>query len=151
MPRGKVLSDVEKGQILVYADQNKNLSEIAKTLKRSRCVIRSFLQNKEKYGTIERSGRKKKLSAREEAKIVRAASGTTKSCRELAQLTATKISKCTAWRTLQRCPYIVRQKMKSAPNILPEHKEARLVFAQANMATNWTNVNWNQILFFVDS
>ena len=59
MPRGCILSDLEKGKILSFKEQGLKFREIARKLSRSVNVIRNFLSDPDNYGTKKRSGRKK--------------------------------------------------------------------------------------------
>ena len=54
MPNGKVLTDIEKGQILAYYREKVPNREIARRLKRSDHVIRNFLKNPTDYATIKK-------------------------------------------------------------------------------------------------
>ena len=74
MPKGKVLTDIEKGQILAYHREKVLNREIARRLKRSDHVIRNFLKNPTDYETIKRKPKKSKVSGREKRRIVRRAS-----------------------------------------------------------------------------
>ena len=69
MPKGKVLTDIKKGQILAY-----HREKVTRRLKRSDHVIRNFLKNPTDYETIKRKPKKSKVSGREKRRIVRLAS-----------------------------------------------------------------------------
>lgn len=87
MPRGCSLTDIEKGQILAYKDENLSLRKISKRLGRSLCVVPNFLNDQDNCGKTKRSGRKKKLSERDITHITRLAS-------QPKVYTAKKWSKC---------------------------------------------------------
>lgn len=140
MPRGLSLNDIEKGKILAFKEEGLTISEISRKINRSRRVIQNFLKNPDLYGKKKRRGRKRKLSSREERKILRSASNSDQSCSKMTALVETKVSKTTVWRTLRRSPIICRNKMKSVPRITVHHKNARLEFAENNMATDWSSV-----------
>lgn len=59
------LSDIEKDKILALYEQNVTVDEISHKIRISRRVA-NFLVSPTSYGTLEQSGRKRKLSAREE-------------------------------------------------------------------------------------
>ena len=56
MPKGKVLTDIKKGQILAY-----HREKVTRRLKRSDHVIRNFLKNPTDYETIKRKPKKSKV------------------------------------------------------------------------------------------
>jgi IS30 family transposase len=137
MPRGKNLSDVEKGQIQAYHASGKSFLAISRLLNRSRCVIRNFLKNEAEYGQKKRTGRKKKLSERSERLIAREVSNTKRSCNDIKRRLKLDVSKSTILRSINRNPNIVRAKMMKAPSLKDHHKTARLDFARRNMNRDW--------------
>lgn len=143
MPRGKSLTAYEKGQIMALHLEGKTKKEIARRLSRSDRVVRNFLRNPEQYCVKKHTGRKRKLKPRDERRIIRAASNTSKGCLELKQELNLDVSHMTVWRTLYRNPYITRSKMKLAPCLQDRHKAARLEFARVNMNRNWTKVSFS--------
>ena len=62
MGKKQSLSEFEKGRIAELSKLRFSYRFIAIKLKRSRCVIKSYLQNPEEYGTRKSTGRKFKLS-----------------------------------------------------------------------------------------
>ena len=74
MPRGVVLTEKERGEILGMWRCGKSKSFIAKVLERSRGVVTSFLKNTEGYGTIMRRPKPKKMSRRTMMQVLRQAS-----------------------------------------------------------------------------
>uniref|UniRef100_A0A914DAA9 Transposase n=1 Tax=Acrobeloides nanus TaxID=290746 RepID=A0A914DAA9_9BILA len=137
MPRGKVLTEREKGQIDAYRREKKSLHYIARALGRLRDVIRRYMKNPVKYGNIKRKGRKQKLSGRVQRQISRIASNSTKSCVEIKRELGLEVSKSTVRRVLVRNPNLKHQKMNAEPRLLPRHKVARVGFAEKNMARDW--------------
>lgn len=59
MPRGKYLTDLEKGKILAYFDGKLSIPEIARKINRSDKVVRNFLRNQDNYGKNKKGGPKK--------------------------------------------------------------------------------------------
>ena len=49
MPRGTVLTDLQKGQIMAYNDANKSIRQIDVAINRSKTVVGNFLKNPEAY------------------------------------------------------------------------------------------------------
>lgn len=140
MARGKKLNNIEKGKILAFKDSGMGYREIARKLNRSLSVIQNFLKNLDNYGIKKSSGRKKKLSARTERKIVKEASNSSKTCTRIKHDLNLNVSKTTIWRTLHRSPYIVHSKLQVAPCLLDHHITDRLKFARQNMYRNWSKV-----------
>lgn len=140
MPRGKKLTDIEKGQILAYQQENVGVREISRRLERNHRVIQNFLKDPSKYGIKQRSGRKRIVSKRDQSRILREASNTTRSLNQIKHITGVEASKSTIWRVLNRCDNIKFAKMKMAPRLLKRHIEARVEFARFNMNRNWNMV-----------
>lgn len=141
MPRGKILTDLEKGQILAFKAENLSLREIARRLDRSLRVVQNFLKSPTDYGKIKRPGRKNKLSERDVAHITRLASNSSSSVAKIRAQSGVTASKSTVWRALNRNANIVRSKMAIVQKLLPRHITARLKFAHDNMGTNWKQVS----------
>lgn len=140
MPRGKKLSDVEQGKILAFMEQGLGIRETARKIDRSHRVVQNFLNDKENYGQTKRTGRKRLLDKRTEARIVRKASNSSLSVNQIRAEVGTSVSKSTVWRTIRRQTFMDFQKLKPAPRLLPRHIEARLEFARNNMNRDWTKV-----------
>ena len=125
MPRNHSLSDVEKGQILAYRRENLGLREIGRKIKRSHNVVRNFLADPSTYGTRKTGGPKKKLSRREERRIVRTASNSMKTLKQIQTDLQLNVSTSTVHRVLKHDANIVRQKLTPAPRLLDRHKTMR--------------------------
>ena len=143
MPRGISLSQVEQGQILAYKRSGKSIHFIAKELGRSRRVVQNFLKNPDGYGQIKRKGGPRKLSKWDERRVIKAASNSMHSCKEIHVECGLDISNSTILRTLKQCPNIVWAKLVPAPCLKAHHKTAHLLFAQENM-----NCTWNLVSYF---
>ena len=50
MPRGTLLTEVERGKILALESEGFSIAEIADKIGRSRKVVYNFLGNREEYG-----------------------------------------------------------------------------------------------------
>lgn len=141
MPRGCSLTDIEKGQILAYKDENLSLREISRKIGRSLCVVQNFWNDQDNYGKTKRSGRKRKLSERDINHITRLASHSSYSLNSIRQKSGVNVSKSTIHRVVSSNENIVYSKMKQVPRLLPRHIMARLEFARENMNTNWEQVS----------
>lgn len=141
MPPGSTLSNEERGKILAYKESGMSISLISKKLHRSRCVIRNFIQSPSSYHIIKRTGRKHKLSDRDQRLLLNKSSNSSLSCAKLASIMANKVSKTTIWRTLNRCKHLKSSKLIKAPCLLPRHKIARLQFAKEHLSVDWDSVS----------
>lgn len=140
MPRGKRLSDVEKGKIEAFYEDGVGLREIGCRINRSLRVIQNFLNDKENYGKKKSTGRKSKLSERDKRKIINTASNSMVSCAQITKQYQLNVSRHTVFRVLKECKNIQRQKLKKIPKLLPRHIDARMQFARNNMNTDWSKV-----------
>lgn len=141
MPRGKCLTQFERGEIFALHDYGKTMREIARRIHRSDRVVRNFLKSPASYGQKKRSGRRKKLSPRDERRIVHAATNTSKGCSTLKRELNLNVSRMTVWRVLDHTPHLERQRMRPVPRLEPHHKIARLEFGRANMNRDWHTVS----------
>ena len=78
MGKNKRLNDFEKGQIWILTTSGKTITEISKTINRSRRVIKNYLDMSENYGLRNKGGRKPKLTSRDNRMILKAASNNEK-------------------------------------------------------------------------
>jgi transposase len=69
MPKGTVLSNDERKEILRLHAAGVSGREIGKSLNRSKTVVLNFLRNPNQYAQIKRSGRKRALSIEEERRL----------------------------------------------------------------------------------
>lgn len=140
MPRGKLLTDEEKGKILAFAEEKLCLREIARRLQRSHNVVRNFLANQQNYGKNKKGGPKKKLSLRCERRIINYSSNSVKSISKMISDLNLNVSRSTVYRVLKRSKFIKCQKMRKAPKLQPRHIAARLEFGRHNISTDWHSV-----------
>ena len=74
MPKGKVLTDHQKGQIDALIVSKKNsIRSIARLIGKSDRVVRNYLKDRENYGKKKRSGRRSSLTSRDKSHIIRLA------------------------------------------------------------------------------
>ena len=71
MGRGILLT--ERGKIDVYKDMNLSLRDIARRIRRSRCVIKNYIDNKFNYGK-KYKGKNAALSQYDKRRLIRKAS-----------------------------------------------------------------------------
>lgn len=142
MSRRAMLNEYEKGQIDALRVENLSFRAIARRIGRSDFVVRHYCLDPENYGKTKVSGRPKSLSAREERRIAKIASNSSKSCSSIREEVNLNVSNSTILRSIKRNPHLVRAKMMPAPRLKEQHKLARLQFAKNNMNTQWNLVNF---------
>ncbi|CAO4367292.1 unnamed protein product [Caenorhabditis nigoni] len=140
MARGTFLSVAEKAQLDLLRQLGYSILRMSKLIKRSRTVIRRYLDYPLNYGTKPRPGRPRKMKARDDRSVVRAVGNTMKSANDLIRSLNLQVSKYTVLRSVKRSGVIVRQKMKKAPCLTDAHKKARLEFVKNNLATDWKKI-----------
>nr|pir protein ZK218.2 [imported] - Caenorhabditis elegans [Caenorhabditis elegans] len=140
MPQGSALSDTERAQLDVMKLLNVSLHEMSRKISRSRHCIRVYLKDPVSYGTSKRAPRRKALSVRDERNVIRAASNSCKTARDIRNELQLSASKRTILNVIKRSGVIVRQKLRPAPLLSADHKLKRLEFAKNNMGTNWSKV-----------
>ena len=140
MPKGKVLTDIEKGKILAYHREKVPNREIARRLKRSDHIISNFLKNPTDYATIKRKPKKFKVSGCKKCRIVQLTSNSSKSLKTIKSDLGLNVCKETIRKVLKDSPHIVQSKMNKAHNLEPVHKQKWMEFARENMARDWQQV-----------
>ena len=113
MPKGTKLTEAEKARIDALHGTEMSQRGIAENLGRSRRVVQNYLADPAAYGTAQRPGAPRKLSERDERRLSREASNSTKGCGTLAKELGLDVSRATAWRSLQRNSHIVWEEMAS--------------------------------------
>lgn len=138
MGRGLNLSEREKGKLDAYLAMHLSLREIARRMRRSPKVVKSYQQQRSSYGSNYK-GRPKALSSRGRRLLIRKASNSTKSSSALKSELNLTISKSTICRELKQAS-LRRQKIKRQPYLTNAHKETRLEFCRHNMQRNFSSV-----------
>jgi hypothetical protein len=103
-------------------------------------LVCNFLKNPVNYGKSKRSGRKPSLSKRDQRQIIRLASNSTRTCRQIAAELGLKVSRETIRRVINKSKFICPSKMKKAPQLNSIHKYQRRKFARENMSLDWSKV-----------
>jgi transposase len=145
MPRGKLLTGEEKGQIDLLRGQGQSQRQLAKAIGgRSKTAIFNYLHPK---CSLKKShkGRKRKLSALDERLVVRLASNKSISCRKIAEECQLKVSKSTIRRVLMRCSYLRYSRMHKKPTPTRKNIEARFQFSHdyIQWAEEWKKLLWS--------
>ncbi|KAK9685314.1 Tc3 transposase [Popillia japonica] len=110
MARGKILNEYEKGQINALNNEGFSNRGIARKINRSEHVVRNFLKNKENYGKKKRSGRPHALSSRDKRRILRVASNSSLTAREIGSAAGVNTNVRNIQRLLKKSPVIKRRK-----------------------------------------
>lgn len=141
MPRGKLLSEKEKGEIEAFYQENVGIRGIARRIGRSHHVVLNYLKNPTGYGKTAKKHHKSKVSDRQIRLIVRTASNSQKSLAQIKQELNLSVCRETIRQVLIKSPYIKRAKKTKAPKLTLSHIERRLNFAKTNMSRQWNMVS----------
>jgi transposase len=144
MPRGKQLSEYERGQINAYSEQGLNATQIAKKVGRDRSTISRFVANPTFYGTKKRPGRPPLLKQRFIRRVQRAASGGVLSAREIKNSFGVPLTVRRVQMIISSCPHLKYEKRKMQPKLEDKHKTARVSWAES--VISW-NQEWKTVLF----
>lgn len=144
MGRGKRLSESEIARILELKKQNFTISKISKIVKRSRKVIYNLLKDPSNYGKKKSCGRPPVLSEQDKRAILRIASNSTLTAREIAHRAGVTADVRSVRRVLQRSKHLQRLKLKQKPPLTTEHKKHRLTFAKDRI--HWRS-KWKRVIF----
>ncbi|PIC13704.1 hypothetical protein B9Z55_027567 [Caenorhabditis nigoni] len=141
MARASFLSLADQSKVEVMRQMNCSLHKMARMIQKSRNVIRRYLADPLNYGSKQKkAGRPRKVSSRDERKIIREASNSTRSLKDIKADLSLDVCKSTVHNVIRRSGVIVCQKMKKAPKLTDRHKQKRLDFVKANLQTRWENI-----------
>ncbi|XP_043584063.1 uncharacterized protein LOC122568430 [Bombus pyrosoma] len=129
MGRGKKLNESEKKQILELKQQRLSVTKISKVIRRRR-VIHNFLKNVEDYGKKKSTGRPSSLPDRDKRAILRAASNSQLTTKQIMEKCSVSASVSSVRRVLLSCKNIKRLKLKKELSLTTKHKVERLRFAK---------------------
>lgn len=154
MPKGKELTEFERGEIVGLRKAKHSIREIAEILKRSRKTVENAINDyfkKNKTSAAQRSGRPKKLSERDDRQIIKIIKKNPKSTineviQELDKLNIS-VSDKTIRNTLHSKNYYGRKAIKK-PLISEKNRKKRLGWC--NFRKFW-NEEWNKIIFSDES
>lgn len=144
MGRGKTLTIAEIEKVKVLRDQGFCRAAIAREINRSFNVVSNFLENPETYGKNQKGRTFRATTARERRHILREASNSSRTARQIADTVGTSASVRTVRRVIKASSHIRRRKMQKKPHLTALHKEARLEFCRAKLS--WT-AQWNKVVF----
>ena len=156
MPKGSLLSDTEKGQILAFKEEKRSNKWISRRISRSMTVIRYFSPNYlckyqlDTFSTNLKPMEQRKVqvvqrnSVRERAGAFLELSNTQKEVRRVRDEIAPTVSHDTVWRVEKSSPNLVRQCLKTCPNLTEAHEMARIQFSENHIT--WTR-EWLTVHF----
>lgn len=133
MGRGKTLSLDEITTINTLKQEGYSNRYIANRINRSSWVVNNYLKDPENYGKNRKGRTKLATTLRERRLILREASNSTLSARDIKNNVQTHASIRTVQRIIAKYKNIRRQKIKRKPNLKPVHKAARLDFCRRYM------------------
>jgi len=145
MPRGKHLSDFEKGQILALHHSCNSISDIARELERSRDVIRSFLSAPESYGTKKRAGRPKKLTDAGKRRILREVINGNLGSASIVKALQIPVKARRVRQVLQDAEHLRYKRMQRTPAMKERHEKERESWAVEKVS--WSVSKWSQIVW----
>lgn len=145
MGKGKPLSEAEKAKISTLKDYNKMTNRhIAKEIGRSKDVVRNFLQNRENYGKNYTTGRPSAITSTEKRQLIRSASNSFKSARQLKSENDLSVGVRSIQKILSGSQHLKYEKMKRKPMLSKVNIAGRLKFALDHL--RWTD-QWQKIIF----
>jgi len=144
MGRKKGLTDLERGQIGALLSQGLSTRAIADEISRSQTLVQHCIDRGVENPPGVSSGRKRKLSERDERNVVRHASNAPTSAAKIKAELNLDASVTTVWRTLQSSDHLCHKKMLKKPKLTETHEEKRREFAHDYL--HWTD-DWNRVIF----
>ena len=119
------MSEEERGLIRAFWECGKNQKEIAKRLRRSRCVIQNYLRDPDNYGTRKSPGRPSKITPAQKRLLLREASLGNKSADELRRELDLPISTRRVQVVLHDSLNLVSKRTNKDPEMRSAHKKKR--------------------------
>ena len=144
MPRGKRLSNYERGVIDGLDKVATSLNAIAKEINRWRRVVTSYIILKENYGKNKRTGRPRVISARSRKIILRDILKTGNCVLQIKTENNIAASATTVWRVIKEAQIFKYKKRKRAPLLKPHH--IKRIFEWAVEKVTWSD-NWDKVFF----
>lgn len=143
IPRGKPLSEFQKGQIVAYKNEGKGVREIVRQLRIIPNTVSNFIRNPESDRRKKKTGRPKKLTQRDQLKIIRELKNTGGSVSKAqCQSGITHVTKRTVYNYIKSSKKFIFKKRKHHPKWNEVHIKHRLQWAKDHMSwsSEWTSV-----------
>lgn len=144
MPRGKQLSEEEKGKIQAYHEEGLSNREISRRLKRSSSVVDNFLKLGSKYAQAKRPGRTPLVSDRDKREIKRLAVKENYSANKIRAEMSLDIGTRRVQQIMKQDLKLTYRKRCGKPGLKPQQKMARLRFAEKYRF--WDD-EWKSVVF----
>jgi len=144
MPRAKMLSDYERGQIDALTAEGMSSRKIANRIKRSKTVVNNYLADRKNYNKKKHTGRRSSLTSRDKRQILRAAGAYNLNCGQIIHQLGLKQSKWTIARVLNSSGRFQYKKRIPQPSLKEHHRVARVEWARKHMI--WSK-EWQSVIF----
>ncbi|KAF0710232.1 hypothetical protein AaE_012621 [Aphanomyces astaci] len=135
MPRGKNITDIERGQIKAYLRLKKPLRWIARALGRSDKLVRTCIANFARDSAPSGGGRRLKMTRREVRRIFRLATRKGMSARQISAALDGKVKRTCVLTVLKMSKFAKYIKRRSGPRLTSEHRKCRVEFASKQLNT----------------
>ncbi|KAF0702625.1 hypothetical protein AaE_015816 [Aphanomyces astaci] len=145
MPAGPKLSEEERGMALALSALGKSLREIERLVGRSRSAIALFLSTPAAYDKNKRPGRPPKVTPSDVRRILRTASNSFLSSRELVNHCDLSIKARRAHQLLASAQHLENIKVMASPLLTRQHKVERAVWAREKVT--WDDQKWVTVVF----
>lgn len=144
MGRGKQLKKAEAEIILNMRKKGLSLSKISKLVNRSPNVIRNLLKDPNNYGKKKSKGRASVTSVREKHAILKIASNSTLTARQIASEAGVSTNVRNVQRILKQSKNIQRRRLQRKPPLTKKHIDNRMKFAREHL--RWRK-KWKRVMF----
>ena len=139
MPRGTCLNKTERDVIERMKKDGKTYREIAKVVGRSVNAVHRVINSSKR-----KMGRPTVTTNADKRHILRCASNSSGSLRQIKEDSGVSVSRSTVRRIILSSPNIKRMKIKRKPPLTQKNKDQRLVFARNHM--DW-KLEWQKVIF----
>lgn len=144
MPRGKLLTEFERGQIQAFRSENVGIRDISRRIGRSDAAVRTYLRDPENYGKNMGGKRRSAVSVRDKRAILREISNKATTIARVKNDLQLNASKSTIWRVVSTSENIRHAQMKKKPKLTDENKLLRLQWGEEHVRQR---TDWSCIVF----
>lgn len=144
MGRGSAITSNERGQIKAFHELGLSYREIANKIGRSKTLVEDCIHRGVDIDPGVSSGRKRKLSERDDRHIANLASNQQVSSSEIIEELDLEVSKDTVLRSLDRSQHLEYKHYRKRPQLTSANVVERLDFAVEHVA--WEN-RWRRVIF----
>lgn len=144
MPKGKALSELERGRIDILKEEGMSLRRIATRIGRSRDAVTNYLRLGTRYATKKRPGRPSSLTERDKRQMKRLAVESKLSATQVKSQMNLRVSSRRVRQILSSDENLSYRKSVPVPRLLPRHKKARVHFAEKH---KFWGTEWSKVIF----